>query len=269
LPAPIVTAPQDSAIALFALFAASESKVALTTLRSPFCGETFMRNGVTGLIFSLGLVGLCSVASSANAAFIATTVEPTSGELKFFAGSANKDVSTFTGNVGGQNSGPQVTVDTIGNVNTDAGYGAIKPVMEVAGGSVLTNVTFTPLNPNLFNDFFFRGQLVNDGSVTLKVNDSLGDPAQVFTFDNLKANTNFGSLGIVLDLAFPNDFSTIKSIELISAGFKELKQIDFSSAKLSAVPLPASLQLFGVALLALGTVRAFSRGKSWSNSHRT
>jgi len=227
-----------------------------------------MRNRVIGLIFSLGLVGLCSAAGSANAAFIATTVEP-NGELKFFAGSANKDVSVFTGNVGAQNSGPQVTVNTIGNVNTDAGYGAIKPVMQPKPGQILTDVTFTPQDPNLFDDFFFRGQLVNDGSVTLKVNDSLGDPAQVFTFDNLKANTNFGSLGIVLDLAFPNDFSTIKSIELISAGFKTLKQIDFSSAKLSAVPLPASLQLFGVALLALGTVRAFSRGKSWSNPNRT
>lgn len=225
-----------------------------------------MKNGVTGLIFSLGLVALCSAASSANAAFIATTVEP-NGELKFYAGSANKDVSSFTGNVGGQNSGPTVTVNTIGNVNTDAGYGAIKPVMQPKPGQILSDVTFTPTNPNLFDDFFFRGQLVANGDITLKVNDALGDPTQVFTFTDLKANTDFGSLGIVLDLAFPNDFSTIKSVELLSAGFKELKQIDFSSGKLSAVPLPASLPLFGVALLALGTVRAFSRGKGWSNSN--
>jgi hypothetical protein len=219
-----------------------------------------MKNGVTGLVFSLGLIGLCAVASSANAAFIATTVEP-GGELKFYAGSANKDVSTFTGNVGGQNSGPTVTVNTIGNVNTDAGYGAIKPVMQPKPGQILTDVTFTPTDPSLFDDFFFRGQLVADGSVTLKVNDALGDPTQVFTFDDLKANTDFGSLGIILDLAFPNDFSTIKSIELLSEGFKELKQIDFSSSKLAAVPLPASLPLFGVALLVLGTARTFSRRK--------
>jgi hypothetical protein len=216
-----------------------------------------MKNGVKGLLASLSVIALCSAASAANAAYLSTSLEP-SGELKFFAGAANKDVASFVGNVGAQNSGPTVDVNTIGNVDTDAGYGAIKPV----SGATLTDVTFTPQNGAQFGSFFFRGQLLNDGDVTLKVNDALGDPTQTFTFDNLKANANFGPLGIVLDLAFPNDFSAIKTVELISAGFKELKQIDFDQGPLSAVPLPASLYLFAASLMGLGASRAFSKRKA-------
>ncbi|HVI89977.1 MAG TPA: hypothetical protein VM659_16855 [Dongiaceae bacterium] len=216
-----------------------------------------MRNGVMGLIVSLGIIASCAIANQASATFISTDVEP-SGELKFFTGTANKDVSSFTGTVGGQHSGPTVNVQTVGNVNTGAGLANIKPVK----GSILTDVTFTPTNDTLFNSFFFGGQLVKDGNVTLKVSDSLGDPTQVFTFADLKSNAEFGPFGFVRDLAFPNDFETIKSIELLSDGFKSLKHLRFGSVSVAAVPLPASLYLFGAALLALGTGRAFSRRKT-------
>jgi hypothetical protein len=216
-----------------------------------------MRNGVMGLILSFSVAALCSLSSAANAAYIATDTVP-NGELKFYDGSANKDVSSFTGSVGSQHGGSAVNVQTNANVDTGAGFGTIKPVT----GATLTDVTFTPTNSTEFNSFFFRGQLLADGSVTLKVNDSLGDPTQIFTFDDLKANTNFGPLGIVLDLAFPNDFGAIKSIELISAGFKELKQITFGSAQVAAVPLPASLYLFAAALMILGIMRVLGRRRA-------
>ncbi|HWT97040.1 MAG TPA: hypothetical protein VN229_05475 [Terriglobales bacterium] len=216
-----------------------------------------MRNGLMGLIASLGIAALCSLSSAANAAYIATDTVP-NGELKFYDGSANKDVSFFTGSVGSQHGGSTVNVHTDANIDTGAGFGAIKP----ASGATLTDVTFTPTNSSQFNSFFFRGQLLADGGVTLKVNDSLGDPTQIFTFDDLKANTNFGPLGIVLDLAFPNDFGAIKSIELISAGFKELKQITFGSTQVAAVPLPASLYLFAAALMILGIMRVLGRHRA-------
>lgn len=216
-----------------------------------------MRNGVMGLIFSLGIIVSCAVTSQASASFISTDVLP-SGELKFFNGTAVKNVSSFTGFVGGQHSGPTVNVQTVGNVNTGAGFANIKPVK----GSTLTDVTFTPTNDTLFNSFFFRGQLLKDGNVTLKVNDSLGDPTQAFTFSDIKSNTDFGPFGIVLDLAFPNNFETIKSIDLISDGFKQLKQVRFGTVKVAAVPLPASLYLFTVSLLGLGVFRAFSKRKA-------
>ena len=218
-----------------------------------------MKNGVMGLIVSLGIIASCSIASQANAAFISTDVEP-KGELKFFLGTANKDVSTFTGTVGGQNSGPQVNVQTVQNVNTGAGLANIKPVK----GSTLTNVTFTPVNDQLFDSFFFGGELLKDGNITLKVNDSLGDPTQVFTFADVKSSAEFSPLGFIRDLAFPNDFETIKSIELISDGFKSLKHLRFGSESIAAVPLPASLYLFAASLLGLGIFRTFSKRKARS-----
>jgi hypothetical protein len=224
------------------------------------------KNGMTGLIFSLGLIGLCSAAGSANASFYLTNVEP-DGELKFYADSANADVSSFTGTVGGQHSGPAVTVDTIGNVDTDAGYGAIKPIasppMKAGEVSNLTDVIFTPHDSSLFDGFFFRGQLVADGNITLVVDGIFGRTGEWGFFTHIPANTDFGPFGIIPALDFPYAPYTITSVELISEGFKELDQIDFSSAKLSAVPLPASLPLFGVALLMLGGAGAFSRSKGW------
>lgn len=216
-----------------------------------------MRNGVMGLVVSLAVIAFCSAAGAAQAAYVSTDVEPSS-ELKFFNGSANKDVSSFVGTVGGQHSGPAVTVQTNVNVDTGAGYANITPVK----GATLTDVTFTPQSGSQFSSFFFRGQLLNDGAVTLKVTDSLGDPTQVFTFNDIKANADFSPLGIVLDLAFPKDFSAIKSIELISAGFKELKQINFDRGPLAAVPLPASLYLFAAALFGMGVFRAVSKRKA-------
>jgi hypothetical protein len=47
---------------------------------------------------------------------------------KFFLDKANKNVSTFTGTVGGHKSGIDVTVTTTGKVNTGAGWANIVPV---------------------------------------------------------------------------------------------------------------------------------------------
>ena len=44
----------------------------------------------------------------------------------FLNDSANKDVATFTGTVGGQ-AGTAVTVDTTGNIDTGSGFATIKP----------------------------------------------------------------------------------------------------------------------------------------------
>lgn len=216
-----------------------------------------MKNGVIGLVAGLSVIVVSAVAHPASAAYIATDTMP-GGELKFFTGSANKDVSSFTGTVGGQHAGPTVSVTSNANVDTGGGFANIKP----ATGATLTDVTFTPQVGSSFTSFFFRGQLLNDGNITLKVNDTLGDPTQVFTFNDIKANTDFSPMGIVLDLAFPNDFSPIKSIELLSDGFKELKQINFDKGPLSAVPLPASLYLFAMSLAGLWISRLFARRRA-------
>lgn len=181
--------------------------------------------------------------SNANANFI---VDPNPGGDKFFNGAANKDVASFTGNVGGQNSGPEVTVTTTQNVDTGAGFANITPVK----GTTLSSLTFTPQNPNLFEDFSFRGQLASSGNVTVTVQDNQGDSPQTFTFSIAKANQDFDRIGII---AKAGSNETIKSVTISNASFNQVKQVEFS-----AVPLPASVWLFGSALAGLGV---FNRRK--------
>ena len=77
------------------------------------------------------------LAGSVRAEFM---VDPNPDGDKFYNGDAYKNVSSFTGTVGGQHSGPEVTVDTVGNVDTGAGFSTIKPVKD----GTLTRLTFTP-----------------------------------------------------------------------------------------------------------------------------
>lgn len=159
---------------------------------------------------------------------------------KFFIDLANKDVSSFSGHVGGNGVGPVVNVATAGNVDTGSGFANITPVKD----STLTSLTFTPQNPNGFEDFTFRGQLLAAGSVTITVQDNQGDPSQTFTITGLKANADFGRLGITA----AGTGETIQSVTISSDGFKEVKQISFSSASpfVTSVPEPGSLTLLGV-----------------------
>ncbi len=218
-----------------------------------------MKQPCIGLFIATIAFGTLAAIGSAEAAFIPSLTEP-NNDLKFFIDTANNGVTSFTGKVGKQNSGPGVTVSTDASVKTASGFATIKPVK----GALLTDVTFTPFSSTQFSDFFFRGQLLNDGAITLKVTDAQGDPTQTFTFDNIKKNVNFKSLGIILDLAFPDDIRTIQTVELISDGFKQLKQIHFSTSPLAAVPVPAALPMFGIALMGLAGISIFSKRKKVS-----
>ena len=185
-----------------------------------------------------------SLALSANATFI---IDPNPGGEKLFIDVANKDVSDFQGFVGANNSSaPHVGIHTAGNVDTGSGFANIKPVKN---GS-LTELIFTPENPDLFADFSFRGQLESDagGTVTVMVVDNLGS-TQTFTFTGLGANADFARQGII-----SLDGETIQSVTLMS-DFKEVKQIEFSFAP--GVPDSGStVMLLGVAL---GAAEMFRR----------
>lgn len=208
----------------------------------------------TGCLLAAVAVGYCAV--SARADFI---VDPNPGGEMFFNGDAYKDVSSFTGTVGGQHTGPLVTVTTIGNVDTGAGFSTIKP----ESGTILTSVTFTPADGNNFDDFSFRGQLEKAGSVTVTVQDNQGHAPQTFTFPNLPKDADFDRIGIV---AVAGSGETIKSVTLTSAGFKEQKQNEFSFAPgqgpnpgPTPVPVPASVWSGAGVLLGLGVIRRLQR----------
>jgi len=188
---------------------------------------TVFKMWVAGLLAAAALLG--SAGSAAASPFFMIDLDP--GGDKFFNGDAYKDVSSFTGTVGGQHSGPLVTVDTVGNVDTGAGFSTIKPVKD----GTLTSLTFTPADGNLFDDFSFRGQLEDAGSVTVTVQDNQGHAPETFTFSGLPKDADFGRLGIVA----ATSGETIQSVKLTSAGFEEQKQNEFSFAP-GAVPTPTA-----------------------------
>lgn len=185
---------------------------------------------------------------SASATFI---VDPNPGGEKLFIDVANKSVSDFEGFVGANHpSAPHVDIHTTGNVDTGSGFANIKSIKD----GLLTQLIFTPANPNLFADFSFRGQLEGDanGTVTVVVQDNQGDPFQTFAFSGLGANADFARQGIISLVG-----ETIKSITLIS-DFKEVKQIEFSLAHV--VPdSGATVMLLGAALCVLGVARRYIR----------
>ncbi len=192
-----------------------------------------------GLGIICGMVLLAMTTGQAWATFI---VDTSPGGEKFYNGSANKDVGSFTGNVGAQSSGPMVTVTTTGNVDTGAGFSTITPVK---GGS-LTDLVFTPASPTLFKDFSFRGQVPTDNDViTLNVWDSMGTEF-TFTFNIAKKNADFDRIGVV-----STDGETIEKVELsLANGFNEVKEVEFS-----AVPVPPSLLLLAPGLFGLVGLR--------------
>jgi hypothetical protein len=193
-------------------------------------------------------------------------------ETHFYNDAANKGVTQFTGQVG-QPTGPSVTVNTTGPVDTGAGYSTIKPVKN----GTLTELIFTPADPTLFEDFSFRGQL-NAGvttpatiAVTWFDNSS---PQQSNTIDFTVGQTSqdFGRLGII-----SLDGETLQRvvIDLVNPGFKEFKQVDFSFAGMcpidnpncdagggGSVPEPASIAILGMGLVGLGVAKRRLRLKN-------
>ena len=159
------------------------------------------------------------------------------GGTDFFNDAANHDVSTFTGTVGGH-TGTAITVDTIGNIDTGAGFATIKPTTD----ALLTSLTFTPADNTLFSDFSFRGQLnpVGDtGVIDVTWTDSLGTSGTLSFTGVPGPDEDFGRLGIV-----SNDGETLASVVVTTAAgesFKEFKQVQFSAEGIPpSVPEPST-----------------------------
>lgn len=188
--------------------------------------------------------------TAAKANFI---VDPIPGGSKLFL-VAEKGSPDFSGHVGSQ-TGPDV-INAVADVAVDVanGFATIKPDKSLT----LTDIVFSPVDPTLFGDFSFRGQLLASGTVTVIVKDNQGDPSQTFTFNVAHANADFTRFGII-----STDKETIQSVEILDAsGFKEVKQIEFSycaktdgTCNAGDIPEPASLLLLGTALLGLKAVR--------------
>src|SRR6266550_903001 len=196
------------------------------------------------------LTGALTLSASANF-FIP---DPVPGGQKLFIDVANKNVSDFEGFVGANNSSaPHVDIHTTGPVDTGSGFANIKPIKD---GS-LTELIFTPENPNLFADFSFRGQLNDaaEGTVAVTVQDSQGNPAQIFILTGLGGPNDFARQGII-----SLDGETIQSVTLTS-DFKEVKQIEFSLAGATVPDSGTTAMLLGGALAGLALTRRYLKRK--------
>ena len=111
-----------------------------------------------------------------------------------------KNVDAFSGHVG-SNVGPVVNATSIEHVNTGGGFAHITPVKD----SLLTSVTFTPVNDTLFAKFSLRGQLLAPGNVTINVVDQ---NLQSFVFTILSPDTNS-----LMEVSHSFDECDVKSFE--------------------------------------------------------
>jgi hypothetical protein len=153
-------------------------------------------------------------------------------------------VESFTGTVGSNT----ITGTTDEPVNTANGLAAINTPPK---GNSFTTITLDPMD-GIFNEFSFRGQLTDAGTVTLTLVSN--DATQVFNFDNVKANADFGAFGIV---AMPGTGETISSLSISSDGFNSVKQIGFGTTEAVVASVPETstwammvLGFFGVGVFA-------------------
>jgi hypothetical protein len=123
-------------------------------------------------------------------------------------------------------------------------------------------LTFTPADDTLFNDFSFRGQLAASGfdmTVYVVVTNELGEASSDITFTTDKgANADFSRIGVT------SPDQTIKSVEVFASGgdctlcmgtgnFKEFKQVEFSFAGVPpGIPEPSTWAMMLVGFAGLG-----------------
>ena len=175
---------------------------------------------------------------SAHAHFV---IDSNPGGASLNLATINDPLTTTTGLVGSTT----ITITTVGTPGVEtftsaSGGATIKPV------DTLTDIFFIvdPLVTSL-TQFSFRGQLLAAGDITVKVTDNFGD---VFTFSAPKSQ-DFGPFGVI---AVAGSGEYLTKVEVISDGFKSLKQFEFGTAVAPSVPEPATWAMMMLGFLGVG-----------------
>lgn len=192
------------------------------------------------------VVGL-AIFSCANATSF-FQIDPSPGGVKLFMTSAKNASSSF----GTVVSPDDVAVVATGKSDFANGFSTVKPVK----GGVLTELLFTPVDPNAFASFSFRGQdILADQTIDVTVQDNQGHAAETFHFLEGKANQDFARDGILATIGG----ETIKWVKISnSGGFEEAKQFEFDLAGVAPEPAVWVSMVLGFGLIG-STLRGVRR----------
>jgi hypothetical protein len=202
----------------------------------------------------------CAVVSDANNGAYSCFIRVEDGdELKGFADKANKGVSQFFMSVGkNDNSLKDIVVNTIGAVDTDDGYGEIKP----AKNNVLTSASFTVTTTSTVNvdGMFFRGQFEDikngsafNGDLFANVVAKNGNLTQ-FEWTGLPTNADHILLGVD-ETTEPGPLLGTVDLFVQAGEMKSLKQIDFSvPGSTPRIPEPSTWGMMLLGFAGLGFV---------------
>jgi len=191
---------------------------------------TRSRSALVGLFISTAAI---ASSGSARADFI-VDLNPIGQNLNIVTQTAG--LATFDGTVGGN----IIHITTNTAADTGSGLAIISPHADIP----LTSILFDPMD-GVFTQFSFRGQLVNDGTVTVTVVDNL---SQSFSF-TANANANFTAFGVIA-LAGSNE--TISTVTITSDGFKSGKQFGFGDALAPAVPEASTWAMMILGFMGVG-----------------
>ena len=213
------------------------------------------------LLLTAALCGLAAPAYATPTPLWVSMSAEDGDEIEMFINKPkNTDFTNFSGSLHGNSSSTDdIDVTSTINLTTGNGQSNIKP-----DGSLLSSLTFDPVNKNMLDGFFASVQLEfngkqNDkpdaGTFWIDVNGGSGvSDGATFAFSNkLDGNVHNNGFDEPLDsLGGLITSVTLRSDSTDNIFFKEVKQIDWSPDAISGVPEPSTWAMMLLGFAGLG-----------------
>jgi hypothetical protein len=211
---------------------------------------------------SIMTVVLFSLAGTAHAATLDVTLGNLSSDISYSdtGGPINPNINLATALLGGSlvlNSNSAVTIGSIPNIQAQPGGSLFGGTYLAVYGVPITGVSTFTLNAGQNTFAFTWGTVDNYNSLLIK--DSRGTSYNITGTNVLAAILGSSPGNTQSDVRFKDNFGTIVSAQLSSTQ-NSFEAANFSEA--SSTPLPASLPLFGMALLGFAVFAAARRRRA-------